>query len=195
MLKEAKITIAAKDRSSRPEQLLSGINTFTASLPYLCSLSLAWCERVLVSPKVVQEILTHFLPQLEEFTLDCCSAPGEYDIADMFGVEDEAPDTAVEWPRLRKLALKLCNNDHTYPLAVMEQLASAAHHCPRLDLLEIYIPYSFEAGNDLERFASTLKESQAWPLMKNFTCRSSWTFPFLRKLWPHAKIDSRYSYF
>jgi len=200
MLKEAKIEIKGR----RPEQSYSGINNFTEAFPNLRSLSLSWDKYEDVSsvpPKVVQEMFTHFLPQLEEFTLDCCNEPREYDIADMFGVEEEAFNTAIKWPRLRKLALKLGNrydDSPGYYLAIIDQLVAAARHCPSLDSLEIYVPWNAEEIYSKENYikiATTLKESQAWPLMKNFNIRNYSNSPFIRKLWPQAKFDTRYSRF
>ena len=149
-------------------------------------------------------MFTQLLPHLEEFSLDCCKsiAEGEEfdenDVLDMFGMEDnqDCDPVEVKYPRLKKLVLDLrCANRYyvksIYPVAVAEQLVSAAYHFPMLSQLsiEMYQWGSYPSLDErLTSMAATMKEIKAFPLMKKFTSPLSKIYS-LRSLWPQATFS------
>jgi hypothetical protein len=167
-----------------------GIENMTSAFPHLRLLSLFFSSYdITVSPTVVGEIFSNFLPQLEDFKLTCTKHHDDDIGANLFGAEYEEGE-GVKWPLLRKLELSMTTRNQLrqridqYPVAVLEQLAAAAQHCPSLSSLKVNA--NVNSMEETEKIATVLKEASAWPLMKYFAVKGYFWRSRLNTLWPNA---------
>jgi hypothetical protein len=199
MLQKAEIRVPDAVDVDDMEAVSTHIDTFVQKFPNLRYLSI---RQEKMPPAIFRLLFDKVVPQLEELYI-WLKSPGIGDILqDPYGLQ--LTQSEIKWPKLKKLLFRSSDimrtiKEDTFPFALLEQLASAAHHSPLLSYLDIPVFANISDSSEYEEYeekqrmqikfiAEKIVEAKAWPLMKRFRWGKLGLLPSLRAFWPEAEF-------